>query len=53
VSLGADLREQLLIQSPLGFPDALGPVAWDRRGLLGALVIEPAPSDLEPLLAPT
>ena len=49
--LGAHLGEQLLVHAPLGLPDALGPVARDRRGLLGALVIQPAPSDLEPLLA--
>src|SRR3954462_2503489 len=34
--VGADLRPELLIQTPLGFLDALGPLTRDRRGLLGA-----------------
>jgi hypothetical protein len=29
----------LLVQAPLGFLDALGPIARDRRGFFGALVI--------------
>jgi hypothetical protein len=44
---------ETLVHAPPGFPDPLGPVTQDRHGLLGALVIQPAPSNLKPLLAAT
>src|SRR3954463_16448861 len=45
--------KQLLIHAPLSFPSALDAVTRDRRGLLGTLIIQPAPSNLKPRLATT
>jgi len=50
--LGADLGQALLVHAPLGLPDALGPLTRDRRGLRGALIVQPAPRGLKPLLTP-
>src|SRR3954469_3211371 len=50
--LRSQLARQLLVHPPLGLADARAPVARDRRGLLGAPVIQPPPGRLEPLLAP-
>src|SRR3954447_2456642 len=38
--VGASFGPELLVQTPLGLADALGPVARDRRALGGALIIQ-------------
>src|SRR3954470_23442901 len=44
------MRNRAPSPAPFGLADALGTIARDRRGLLGALIIKPAPSALDPLL---